>query len=111
MITEKFGNRVQLLRKEKNLSQEKFALLIGMDRTYYASVEKGRRNISIKLVNYLKTFNWEENMNNSAEIIKQIIIEEFSNLIDNMESDFKKNYDKKTKEHQCTIEKYCNCFV
>lgn len=29
-------------------------------------------------------------MNNSAEIIKQIIIEEFSNLIDNMESDFKK---------------------
>lgn len=35
-------------------------------------------------------------MNNSAEIIKQIIIEEFSNLIDNMESDFKKNYDKKT---------------
>lgn len=48
MITEKFGNRVQLLRKEKNLSQEKFALLIGMDRTYYASVEKGRQNISIK---------------------------------------------------------------
>ena len=48
MITEKFGKRVQLLRKEKNLSQEKFALLIGMDRTYYASVEKGRRNISIK---------------------------------------------------------------
>lgn len=48
MITEKFGNRVQLLRKEKNLSQEKFALLIGMDRTYYASVEKGRWNISIK---------------------------------------------------------------
>ena len=47
MITEKFGNRVQLLRKENNLSQEKFALLIGMDRTYYASVEKGRRNISI----------------------------------------------------------------
>ena len=31
-----------------NLSQEKFALLIGMDRTYYASVEAGKRNISIQ---------------------------------------------------------------
>ena len=48
MITKKFGNRVQSLRKEKKLSQEKFALLIGMDRTYYASVESGKRNISIK---------------------------------------------------------------
>ena len=48
MITKKFGNRVQSLRKEKKLSQEKFALLIGMDRPYYASVESGKRNISIK---------------------------------------------------------------
>ena len=29
------------------LSQEKFALKIDMDRTYYASVEAGKRNISI----------------------------------------------------------------
>ena len=31
----------------KGISQEKFALLIEMDRTYYASVEAGKRNISI----------------------------------------------------------------
>lgn len=43
-----FGNRVQLLRKFRNISQEKFALLIDMDRTYLASVEAGRRNISIR---------------------------------------------------------------
>lgn len=42
-----FGQRIQALRKERGLSQEKFALLIGMDRTYYASVESGKRNISI----------------------------------------------------------------
>lgn len=30
------------------LSQEKFALKIGMDRTYYASVESGKRNISLQ---------------------------------------------------------------
>lgn len=47
MITEKLGARIRELRKQTGLSQEKFALKIGMDRTYYASVEAGRRNISI----------------------------------------------------------------
>ena len=47
MITTDFGNRIRLLRTETGLSQEKFALKIGMDRTYYASVESGRRNISL----------------------------------------------------------------
>lgn len=46
-IQEAFGQRIQLLRKQYGLSQEKFALLIDMDRTYYASVESGKRNISI----------------------------------------------------------------
>ena len=48
MITKDLGNRLQELRKERTgLSQEKFAFKIEMDRTYYASVEAGRRNISI----------------------------------------------------------------
>lgn len=37
-----------MLREETGLSQEKFALSIGMDRTYYASVEAGKRNISLQ---------------------------------------------------------------
>lgn len=48
MIKKKFGDRVRELRLEANLSQEKFALLIGMDRTYLASVENGKRNISLE---------------------------------------------------------------
>lgn len=47
MLTEKLGQRIKSLRIEKGLSQEKFALFIDMDRTYYASVESGKRNISI----------------------------------------------------------------
>ncbi|OBX05391.1 regulatory protein [Gallibacterium genomosp. 3] len=47
MITEKFGNRVRELRQQRKLSQETFALKIDMDRTYFASVESGKRNISI----------------------------------------------------------------
>lgn len=42
-----FGHHVRELRLKTGMSQEKFALLIGMDRTYFASVENGKRNISI----------------------------------------------------------------
>ncbi len=47
MIAVKLGQRIKLLRVKKGLSQEKFALSIDMDRTYYASVESGKRNISL----------------------------------------------------------------
>lgn len=47
-IQKAFGTCVRRFRKDTGLSQEKFALKINMDRTYFASVESGRRNISIK---------------------------------------------------------------
>ena len=47
-IQKSFGLKVQQLRKQKGLSQEKFALSIDMDRTYFASVEAGKRNIAIR---------------------------------------------------------------
>lgn len=46
-IQQSFGLRVQQLRKATGMSQEKFALSVDMDRTYLASVEAGKRNISI----------------------------------------------------------------
>ena len=48
MISEQLGERIKELRKQRGLSQEKFALMIGMDRTYYSSVERGNRNIAIE---------------------------------------------------------------
>ena len=50
MITIVLGNRLRELRSKTGLSKEKFALKISMDRTYYASVEAGKRNISIRNV-------------------------------------------------------------
>lgn len=47
LITDDLGKRIREFRKSIGLSQEKFALKIGMDRTYFASVEAGKRNISI----------------------------------------------------------------
>ena len=47
-IAQALGQRIKELRTQTGLSQEKFALLINMDRTYFASVEAGKRNIAIR---------------------------------------------------------------
>lgn len=49
-IIQKFGARIRSLREATGLSQEKFALFIDMDRSYYASVERGERNIALENV-------------------------------------------------------------
>lgn len=46
-ITIQFGKTVKRLRTGCGLSQEKFALSIGLDRTYIASLESGKRNVSL----------------------------------------------------------------
>lgn len=48
MITEKVGQRIKELRRGEGISQEKLALKAGIDRTYLAGIEKGKRNPSIK---------------------------------------------------------------
>ena len=49
------GLKIKKLRSERNLSQEEFAQSIQMDRSYLASVELGKRNVSfdnlVKLAN------------------------------------------------------------
>jgi hypothetical protein len=47
MIRQKVGNRIKELRISAGLSQEKLALAADLDRTYIASVEHGKRNVSI----------------------------------------------------------------
>lgn len=46
-IKVKFGKQLKIKRNNLNLSQEAFALKCNLDRTYIASVENGKRNISI----------------------------------------------------------------
>ena len=47
MYEKQLGEKIKKLRNEKGLSQEKFALLIDMDRTYFTTVEMGKRNVSL----------------------------------------------------------------
>ena len=46
-----FGLRCRELRDRTGLSQENFALSIGMDRSYYASIEVGIRNVTLVNMN------------------------------------------------------------
>lgn len=41
-----FGNRLRKLRIEKGFSQERFADLTQLDRTYVSGLERGKRNPS-----------------------------------------------------------------
>lgn len=43
-IIHSFGARLQKIRKEKGVSQEKLAELSGLHRTYISSLERGSRN-------------------------------------------------------------------
>jgi len=57
-IKENFGKRLRELRNEKGISQEKFSFECELDRTYIASIEKGKRNVSIVNVEKIaKAFN------------------------------------------------------
>ena len=47
MIKHQIGLRIREIRQSKKMTQEMCALSIDMDRTYWASVELGKRNISI----------------------------------------------------------------
>lgn len=44
----KAGSRIKDLRAIADVSQEQFANRIGMDRTYLASIEVGRRNVTLQ---------------------------------------------------------------
>ncbi len=58
MIEEKVGNRIKVLRNILGISQEELGFRSGVHRTYIASLEVGKRNISIstleKIVNALE---------------------------------------------------------
>lgn len=58
-IKEQIGFKIKKLRVEKGFSIEYFANIANIDRTYISDIEKGKRNVSIeileKILNALET--------------------------------------------------------
>lgn len=49
-ILVKFGNKVRNERIKRNLSQEKFAELTGVHRTYIGMVERAEKNVTLTTI-------------------------------------------------------------
>jgi transcriptional regulator with XRE-family HTH domain len=47
ILAKRFGKRIQEMRLRKNITQEKFASLAGVHRTYVGMVERGEKNVTL----------------------------------------------------------------
>lgn len=52
---EKLGEKLRTFRLTKNISQEKFAEISNLDRTYISGLERGKRNPSFLILKKLAT--------------------------------------------------------
>lgn len=52
-IKEKFGQKVKQLREQKGFSMEYLANISNIDRTYISDIEKGKRNVSLLIIEKL----------------------------------------------------------
>jgi len=68
-LKENFGNKIKALREQKEYSIEYLANIANIDRTYISDIEKGKRNVSLLIieklakaleVNIQELFNYEQ---------------------------------------------------
>jgi transcriptional regulator with XRE-family HTH domain len=52
-LKEKFGNKIKALREQKEYSIEYLANIANIDRTYISDIEKGKRNVSLLIIEKL----------------------------------------------------------
>lgn len=47
-INELFGQKIRQVRQSRGLSQEEFAFITGLHRTYIGQIERAEKNITLK---------------------------------------------------------------
>lgn len=52
-LKEKFGYKIKSLREQKGYSIEYLANIANIDRTYISDIEKGKRNVSLLIIEKL----------------------------------------------------------
>lgn len=50
LMKKEFGSRVRALREQAGLSTNKFALMVGLSKSFVIQIEHGRRNISLDTI-------------------------------------------------------------
>lgn len=67
-ILKVLGETIKQRRTNLNLSQEKFAELCNVHRTYISQIERGLKSVSVKIL-----FSLAENLNTTpSELIKEV---------------------------------------
>ena len=69
------GRQIRKVRREHGISQERFALEAGLDRSYYGGVERGERNIAaLNLMRIAVALNVEVGeLFPKAEVFKELL--------------------------------------
>ena len=52
-LKENFGHKIKFLREQKGYSIEYLANIANIDRTYISDIEKGKRNVSLLIIEKL----------------------------------------------------------
>lgn len=52
-LKENFGHKIKFLREERKYSIEYLANIANIDRTYISDIEKGKRNVSLLIIEKL----------------------------------------------------------
>ena len=52
-VSSRFGVRLRQLRRERNMTQLRMATEFGIDRTFISDVERGRKSISLPMLEIL----------------------------------------------------------
>ncbi len=52
-VSSRFGVRLRQLRRDRNLTQQRLAVDFGIDRTFISDVERGRKSISLPMLEVL----------------------------------------------------------
>lgn len=77
-----FGNKIQMLRKNNNLSQEKLAAILNINRNYLSRIETGKSEPSLSVLKNIAEYfkvdittlmDIQMNGSNSQEKIKKIV--------------------------------------